>query len=181
MCPKASVRWSLAKQQTPPFHHPIWVCYTRRLNISVVHYHIPEAAQLCYRFVTKKKKDKNNKWEMTFLYWECNSRRMTDSSPFLEEKEMQIHLDSSYIFLLIDSSLVESHIKETLKRMVFCYSSEVESSTNTLVYSHAFSGIMHFPFLHHCLSIPIHLMAHWNHWVKEMMWRFWKWKALTRC
>lgn len=50
------------------------------------------------------------------------------SSPFLEEKEIQIHSDSSYILLLVDSSLVKFHIKKILKGTVFSYSSEVESS-----------------------------------------------------
>jgi len=46
--------------------------------------------------------------------------RMTNySSLFLEEKETQIHSDSSHILLLIDSSLVKFQIMKILKGTLF--------------------------------------------------------------
>ena len=41
------------------------------------------------------------------------------SSLFLEEKETQIHSDSSHILLLIDSSLVKFQIMKILKGTLF--------------------------------------------------------------
>lgn len=93
--------------------------------------------------------------------------RMTNcSSPFLEKRKYRSIL-IRYILLLIDSSLVKSYIKKILKGTVFSYSSEVMSSTGkALASSHAFSGILHFPCLHHSLGTPIHLMPHRNHSMK---------------
>lgn len=61
----------LARDHWPKIKHhhsttPSWVWY-----IVVVHYPIPEWAQVCWRIFFLI-------WEMTFLYWECNTRIKND-------------------------------------------------------------------------------------------------------
>lgn len=67
MRPTAAVRRSLATCQTQHDATPTWLWHTTCLNISVVHYHIPEPPQICWRCFSF--------WEKTFLYWECIIRR----------------------------------------------------------------------------------------------------------